>query len=218
LTDDDLAVVGRLGLRTVIDLRSGSEVDLQPDRLPEDGGIKRHHLPMSDPVNSEDVDPLLDRIQRGEVTDFDGMLRDFYLEMLDRSARAFGEIVSHAATAERLPLLFHCAGGKDRTGVAAALTLSILGVNDEDIVADYALTEGRLVSLAERWRPAMAEMGFPDEAITPLLGAQPAVMSATLEAVRARYGSVEDFLTGPGEADPAAFEALRSLVLEPRDP
>jgi protein-tyrosine phosphatase len=219
LTDEDLVVVANLGLRTVIDLRAGDEVDLEPSRLPEGGGIQRRHLPMFDPAGVGEGEAIIDRIVGGGFAEYGPeMVTEFYLDMLRRFAPVFGEIVTHAADAERLPLLFHCAAGKDRTGVAAALTLSMLGVPDEHVVADYVLTEERLRDRGEAWRPILRERGLPDEAITLLLGAPAEALVQTLEALRRDHGSIEGYLTGPAGADPEALATLRELVLETGDP
>jgi protein-tyrosine phosphatase len=219
LTDDDLEVVARLGLRTVIDLRAGDEVDLHPDRLPDDSAIERHHLPMFDPAAVAQSAGVIDRLRAGDVADLGSeILMPLYLDTLEQYATSFGQVITHAATAERLPLLFHCAGGKDRTGLAAALTLSVLGVSDQDIVADYAVTAERLRTQTEQWRPVLREQGLSEEAIDALLGPQPGAMAATLEGIRGRWGGIEAFLAGPGQADPATFGLLRGLVLEDDDP
>ena len=67
--------------------------------------------------------------------------------MTSRRADAVGEVLRLIASPSNAPLAFHCAAGKDRTGVVAALTLSLLGVADRDIADDYALSS----QATERW-------------------------------------------------------------------
>jgi protein-tyrosine phosphatase len=114
--------------------------------------------------------------------------------------------VAVIAEADNAPVVVHCVAGKDRTGVVVALTLAALGVDEQDIAEDYALTTvatGRFIEHMRRVNPALATMPerfliSPAEAMLLFLG-----------DLRRQHGSVRDYLLGSGlsEAHLAALEA-----------
>ena len=96
-------------------------------------------------------------------------------------------------------VLIHCAAGKDRTGMLAALTHHLLGVGHDDLMEDYLLTN-QAVDLEAR-APDMARQlekttGRPvsNDAIVAFLGVEPAYLDAAFTAIRARYGSLDAYL------------------------
>jgi protein-tyrosine phosphatase len=142
LTIADVAhLVGDLGLRTVVDLRLPREAAAEGSALADHVGVDYLSLP----VWSADRVPADVVVSEAEM-DAVG----HYLALLDGS---IAEIVSACrvfADPQRVPALFHCAAGKDRTGVLAALVLDAVEVTREAIVADYALTAQRLHLIRER--------------------------------------------------------------------
>lgn len=182
LRGDDLEVVRALGLRTVIDLRTAGEIG-RGGRFPvELHPVEWHSLPMIRRMWSED-----DLLVTTGAADF---LRDRYVEMLTDGADSLVEIVGLVAAGQ--PALFHCAAGKDRTGVVAAVVLGLLGVERDEIVTDYHVTAGAMAAFVD-W----ITLEFPDalDAMTSqppeYLEAPPAAMSGFLDEVDARYGSME---------------------------
>ena len=127
----------------------------------------------------------------------------------------FAEAYRRLAAPDALPGLFHCAVGKDRTGLLAALVLSSLGVSDDDVVADYALSQeamDRLVTWAigEGQDLAARINGVP----TAHLAAEPEAMRRLLTWVRESYGSTPAYLVALGvSAD--AIDALAAALLTP---
>ena len=113
---------------------------------------------------------------------------------------------------ENHPLVFNCAIGKDRTGILAAILLSVLGVKDEDIIEDYSLSTPYMEELLERIRsdPEIAR------AIEPLPAyfweAAPESMSLFLSTLRREYGSMRDYLKAQG-AESSLIQSLESALL-----
>ncbi len=128
LTEADLSVLDTLGIRTVIDLRSGTE--LERGRFDVDAHpVAFHHFPF--------IDELPD------AQEFDrrpGLLGSQYLEMVRDAGGQILASLEVLATPDALPAVFHCTAGKDRTGVLSAIVLSLLGVDEPTVVADYALS------------------------------------------------------------------------------
>lgn len=140
-TDDDVVVVrDQLRVRTAIDLRTpieygGLDGGGKPpyvERLAA-AGITRVALPTVDET----------RLVR-QAADHRPIAAKSYLKMFERGGPAMAEAVRIIADTDRGPVVFHCAAGKDRTGILAALLLGLLGVDDRTIVEDYALSQANM--------------------------------------------------------------------------
>ncbi len=133
LTAPDLELLGSFGLRTVLDLRSHAEVEAGAFPV-HAHAIDFRHLSIMD----QTWDPAVALAAGVTTTSF---LHGAYTSMLadgtDRFAAAFDLLAAPGA----FPAVFHCAAGKDRTGLLAMLLLGALGVDTETLVADYVLTQ-----------------------------------------------------------------------------
>jgi protein-tyrosine phosphatase len=120
--------------------------------------------------------------------------------------------------------LVHCSAGKDRTGVAVALVLEVLGVPRELVVADYVLTNdavdlaahllgagGTGAGLAATSEPILA---LPPVARSAVLDAHESYILASLDAIEARHGSVEDYLRDELGVGAGLLDNLRARFLE----
>lgn len=202
---EDVARLRELGLRTVIDLRRPDEVEL--GRLTVDGLNYHNHSLQPTMWLAADFDESLGSAR---------YLTDRYLEMTSASGAEVAAVLRLIADSASAPLVFHCAAGKDRTGVVAALTLSLLGVPDADIAADYALSSEstkRWLEWARINRPELA--AEVDTLPGPWTGAPPEAIRAFLLELRAEHGSIDDYARSVGITD-AELTALRSHLLEER--
>jgi protein-tyrosine phosphatase len=119
--------------------------------------------------------------------------------------------------AGELPLLFHCAVGKDRTGVAAALVLSALGVEREQIVEDYVLTEQFFErTCAAVLRGHLGELFAQSEQADwdPLVRADASYLHAMFDHLQLWYGGVDAYLEAELSLSPAARATMRNRLLE----
>jgi protein-tyrosine phosphatase len=207
LADEDLEVFAALGIRAVYDLRSDRERETSPNRLPEGANV----VELVALISQDSSPPSLETLQMDGET----FLAGIYLHMLERSAVGFGRILSGLADGSRLPAVFHCAAGKDRTGMVAALLLSVLGVDEGEILDDYELTSRyrRPERIAATKARLEGEYSVPAEVVAGILRTPRWAMESTLTEIRRRYGSVEGYLTGPAEVDPSVPERLRQLLL-----
>ncbi|MFF8508161.1 tyrosine-protein phosphatase [Streptomyces sp. NPDC015492] len=197
----DLERFRALGVATVIDLRYPWEIAAK-GRLPETEEVSWHNLSIEHrPYDQAEIDPDLDPWR---------YLADRFAEVAEDGAVELRTALEVIAAADG-PLVFHCASGKDRTGLLAAVVLSLLGVADEEILADFALTERATERLVADWRAA-----HPGRALRwPSYGRAPAdVIRLFLEDLRARYGSVGAYVTGHVGLDPAVVTALRARLVE----
>jgi protein-tyrosine phosphatase len=206
LSPHDLVRYEALGIRAVYDLRSDDE-------------RARHPNPMA----SRQI-ALESRVPRGEFTDGSALrdakdaedrLCEVYLAVLATAGPLFGQLFSALSDEGALPAVMHCAGGKDRTGLAAALLLGWLGVDRETVLADYELT-GRSQT-AERHQEILERFvstGMTQEAALAFLEAPRRVMASALEAVEKDYGGVEGYLRGPAGLPEVTLGQLRRVLLD----
>jgi protein-tyrosine phosphatase len=189
-----VAAVTGLGLRTVIDLRTQLEVDHAPS--PVAGRVT--HIPLL-------------------VGDFQGVpleLSALYRYFVDECGGQIAAAIAELCGDEVLPALVHCSAGKDRTGVVIALVLAVLGVPDEVISADYALS-GRY--LDPDVTPAIGQLsastGLDEELTRALLSSPPELILEVLDRVRAVAGSVDGYLRAHGLSDSGLARLRAALIV-----
>ena len=205
---DDMSRVMQLGLKSVIDLRTEREQREQGIFPTDDIEVTFHHLSIVDVTWSDTETPEFD-----DEVEF---LVWGYRDTLEIGSSRFADAMHVLAQTESLPAVFHCAAGKDRTGVLAALLLSSLGVEDAHICADYGLTQDamrRSIAWSKVHRPELAERyaNIPKA----YLAADPRAMQIILTELAQQHGSVRNYVREIGVAD-ATVEALGNLLLESR--
>ena len=152
LTTQDAQTVIDLGVQTVIDLRTAKEVQHRGTFPVKQFPVNFHHLPIIDATWNDGDTP--------EIEDVVEFLVWAYREMLEQASNKFVNAINLISEQDVLPAVFHCAAGKDRTGVLAAFILSILGVPEEVISADYGKTADgmkRLIEWAKVKQPELAD-------------------------------------------------------------
>ena len=201
LTGAGLAAFGELGVKVVVDFRSGMEHEMYP--TPD---LSAHDVTIIEaPVFETDASPgALARQDR--YPGHAAIYRDF----LSEGGEAYRTLFETIAMASG-PVLFHCAVGKDRTGVAAALLLELAGVPDEHIIADYALSTEELEPVVEERMERFEEYGISIETGRMMMAAPPRDMELTLDFIRTRWGSAAGYLGTLGLA-PGAIDAVRSRM------
>jgi len=200
LNDDGRGALVAHGVRTVIDLRNAAEAQRDPDPTFHERGVDYRLIPQQD-------DQLWQQPEWAARTraERDALVIDQRAEHIAAMARA----VANAAPGG---VLIHCLAGKDRTGIAVALLLSLVGVSDAEIAADYALSEGSLAAELEVALAAAAD----DEARERLVrsyDARPETMLATLAHLQTRHGGAKAYLTRAGLSD-ADIDRIRARLLE----
>jgi len=220
LTEADGSQLGCLGIRTICDLRAPSERRREPTHW-NSGGVESLHwerefagvslrelLRESGELSAEEMRQAMLRLYRTIPSQFAAPY-----------AALFGKIAQGG-----VPLILHCAAGKDRTGVAAALILTSLGVPRNVVIEDYALTNTVIdleAVLFERRRPGI---GVTDELAqlvhasrevrAPLLAAHPEYLEAALGQVERDHGSVAGYLAGPLGVTNAMLAEIHRHLLE----
>jgi protein-tyrosine phosphatase len=201
-----------LGVRTVVDLRSRGEMERAGSAWPAATGADYVAIPIEE--GGEGDTDYVREIRTGERSAFTASdMAGYYTLTLRRRADEFGSALRMLADTARLPVLVHCAAGKDRTGLLVALLLEVLGVRREHVVADYALTgvlrPGRVQAYAHLFEGVDVDL-----AEVALLFDSPAeAMAAALAGLDAEFGSVAGFLVDRCGVARSGIEALRATLL-----
>jgi protein-tyrosine phosphatase len=203
LTEADRAQLVGLGVATVIDLRTVDEAE-QRGRFPvAEVPVRYVDLPLFD------VLPTTDEMSSWREASY---VAARYGLMVTDGAPALTGAFAALASPDSLPAVFHCSAGKDRTGVLSALILAFLGVPDETIVADYALSGPAMERLLEQLKTEYPDSVEEVERYAPsMLQVLPETMEEFLASLRAEYGSYPALADTLGVADSVA--TLRRTVL-----
>jgi protein-tyrosine phosphatase len=188
------------GIRTVIDLRTPTEAAKDPDPIWHDHGVDYVLVSQQSEQLWREFDPIAKtRAERDALA-------------IDRCAEQNAAMARAVARSAPGGVLIHCLAGKDRTGIAVALLLGLIGVAEEDIAADYALSEAALA--AER---VAALAAAPDEEARARIergyDSRAETMLATLAHLRTRHGGAEAYLARAGLAD-ADAQRIRERLLD----
>ena len=211
MTAGDVQTAGvDLGIKTVIDLRRPDEIAQQGIGPLGDPPFDHHRVSLRP---EEDESVIQERLRA--LT----QIADHYTPWIGDPTFGSGvaQVLSAIIRPGALPALFHCNAGKDRTGMVAAVILGILGVSDEDIVADYALSDIHMQAIRERVlsNPDTARQmeGLPEIATEALFSAPPEAMERVLETVRKEHGPMRQYVGSYGVGD-NVIRSLQDALLE----
>lgn len=203
LTEADHAALAGLGLARSFDFRGVDERAATPYQLP---GVVQHPLSIEPTV----VQRMQDMVAAGQQLTASvavDLMQDLYRALVNDQAHRFAELFEQLLAAEA-PVVFHCTAGKDRTGFAAALILSALGVPRDLVVQDYLLTNQYF-----RHAPP-TDSDTPAEALAVLWRVEPGFLDAALQVVDTDHGGIERYLRQRLGLSPSALEALAARYLQ----
>lgn len=226
LDDADLERVTALGLKAVVDLRGLNEVAETGADTPLGDSVRLVNLPVYSA--DHDIYIALRDVMAGQDTAAqqamlgngggERLMAEMYAWFVtDPSIRAlFAETVRMLASADSVPLLFHCTAGKDRTGWTAAIVLTALGVDRATVYQDYLLTNERTAALIERIMEIFRSKGILSDPglMLPIIRADAAYLDAAFAAVAAGWPSFEAFLTDGLGLSPEELDAMRANLLQ----
>jgi len=220
-TDADLAGLKGLGIGLIFDLRSTGEATGRPDRLPE--GVPYRNVPAVRSLEQTGQE-LLDwgRFVR-QLNESAAVLAavensqhgpdSIYAEMI-RQPAAFNDLLHELLTRPDRPVYVHCSAGKDRTGVASALLLRLLGVARQDVLADYLLSAAHplpdasgLLQTASRQSPRIAKV------LATMMGVSQWQFDLAWDEPERTWGGWDGFVGDGLGLSPADVARLRSACL-----
>ncbi len=214
LTDSDHAVLARLGISAICDFRRDEEVAERPSRLPSPSPTVVR-LAMSDTIDADKntIDSVHAVFQgRAPVPPID-FWNEHYEDILERGRPMFVRWFETMASTDGA-VLFHCAGGKDRTGLGSMLLLSWLGVGDDDVADDFELTN----ALRTPWRvqglrqQLLDDAGITSEDAAHVIGVWRGSILHALGYVRDKHDGVESYLVGGGLSAQALTRVRKRLI------
>ena len=222
LADADVAAFERLGVVTVVDLRTAGERQAAPDRVVGGAALMTLDVLADSPTAAaadvpallENPGPALAELSPAKAVE---LMSDAYRDMvrLDSAIASYREFVRLLAAPTQQPLLFHCTTGKDRTGWAAAIVYSLLGADRAVIDADYLRTNDVLLPALEPLVEKAVASGADRDLVLAVLGVRPEYLDAAFAEAAARYGSMEAYLSEGLGADEATRAAVAAALVAP---
>ena len=222
LDGEAVRFLGRLGIRTVFDLRTAAERARTPASPP--AGICS--VPLDVLADSGEADPaelfeLMQDPPRASLAMADGATERFYLAAyrdmvgLPSARAAYAELYRSLARDDMRPALVHCTTGKDRTGWGVAVLLLFLGVPVEAVTADYLRSDVEIRATFGHVVDDFVARGGDRRVIEPLMGVQPSFLRVALDTVEIQFGSMGGYLSEGLGLDAKTLEALTAAFLEP---
>jgi protein-tyrosine phosphatase len=214
LTEGDYAYLSRRGIKVVCDFRDVRERRDEPSNWPKADGPR---------VLSEDYQlDMAGFMPKGDPRTWTAeqartAMRNSYPHMLEtfhgQYRRMFAELLAGNA-----PLVFHCSAGKDRTGIAAALLLTALGVPRATVIDDYLLTNtyldaGKLIAQNAHAGPASPLAGVPPEVARAMIAADRSYIEAALSVLDRHAGGTTGWLKAEMGLSAADLAKLRRMYL-----
>ena len=223
ISEGDMEKLANLNLKTDFDLRTAEERNANPDELPP--GVKyvwRNVLADADQarlahLNNSMKDPKVANAALGGGK-AEAAFQETYRQFISLSSakKSYRKLFLTLGDQEQLPALFHCTGGKDRTGWAAAAFLTLLGVPKETVMEDYLRSNDYILPMDQKVIDAFVEAGG-DAAIPPaVLGVKKEYLEAAFDEMTTKYGTIEKYFSEGLGIDASQQKALRDLCLGQR--
>jgi protein-tyrosine phosphatase len=198
LTDDGWDALRAYGVERIVDLRWHDELAMDP---PREVDVEVLHVPVFPDIG----DPAW------RAAEAEGDRGREYAWLLESGAERFSLAVTAVAEADGGAVVVHCAAGKDRTGLVAALVLRLAGVPLEAIVEDYVTSGRNLAPLIEPWIQEAADDAERERRVYISVTPRAAIEHAVRD-VEQRHGSVEEYLRAGGASDDAVARIRQRLV------
>jgi protein-tyrosine phosphatase len=208
LSDEDMSIFSNTSIKYIIDLRSEMEIARDPDTFPQNLGIIRIHAPIG-AIDSVWMMKWMLAIQTaGENPDIIEHM------MIDANKNFIQNIQDYKPMFDLLkkgqPILWHCSAGKDRTGLASALILHILGVDKEMIFQDFMESNNNISNDSSM----AAKYGLSTDTWKMLQGVKVSYLNASLSAIDLNYGNIDQMLKQEFNIDENEQLKIRSFYLE----
>lgn len=206
LTDTDVALMDKKGIHTIVDFRGKAEAAAAPDRLPKNADYTLC------PAGSDSLPNAAQMVAMLKDTKNDFLLSFYGSEAVKHSGDRFRPMFVKLLTLEnKESLMYHCTGGRDRTGMATALLLYTLQVPMETIEADYVASNVYLKSFNKEMMSGLAKMsGLSTKELEYKMALKPEYLRVFFDSLKKEYGSIENFLQVELGIGPKEIALLRS--------
>lgn len=195
LTGADLEYLSAIPIISIVDFRSEDEMKSAPDKLP---ASTKNYYPYS--INPGNLNAAADGLDNLATMNMDSVMMQINVMLVSDSAsiKRYRDFFNLLQDEKNVPLLFHCSAGKDRTGMAAALILYALGVDEVQIMEDYLLSNKYIGAKYAKYVEQYPEL-------KSLFEVKREYVSAGINKIKADYGSVEKYLVDVLEVDIEKF-------------
>ena len=223
ISDKDMEKIAGLDLKVDFDLRTALERDAKPDELP--AGVKYVSLDvMADAGQAGPVllDQLFSDPEAANAALGGGKAEALFIASyrqfisLPSAQESLRSLFLSLGDQEQLPALFHCTTGKDRTGWAAAVLLTILGVPKETVMEDYLRSNDYILPMYQKVIDDFVAAGGDASIPQAILGVKQEYLEAAFDEVNVKYGTIENYFSQGLGIDASQQKALRDLYLEQR--
>ena len=223
ISEGDMKKLDNLNLKTDLDLRTAQERDPNPDQLPP--GVNDIWMNVLADANQAGLAQLNSLMKDPKAANaalgggkaeaiFEAMYRQFIT--LPSANKSYSQLFLTLADQKQLPALFHCTGGKDRTGWAAAAFLTLLGVPKETVMEDYLRTNDYVLPTVQKANAAFVEAGGDPSIPSAIQGAKKEYLEAAFDEMSTKYGTIEQYFSEGLGIDASQQKALRDLYLGQR--
>lgn len=203
LTTEDIALLDKKKIHTVVDFRGVAEAKAAPDRLPQNTDYT---------LSPAGSDSIPNPMQMVKLLKEGGFLEKFYgIDAVKYSGDRFRPLFVKLLTADKKEaVMYHCTGGRDRTGMATALFLYVLQVPEKTIEEDYVASNIYLKKMNKGMMAPLAKMsGLSEAQIENEMALKPELIRSFFGGIKTQYGSVEGFLQQEMGIGPKEINILR---------
>ncbi len=206
LTAEDVKHLESIRLALIIDLRATREIEKRPDKVIST--VREIvHIDIHDTA-SDTAEHLL---EKDDAAGMEQVLVHDYRRLVELHQKDFRDFLRLLATTGNLPVVYHCAAGKDRTGLATVFLLAALGVDIPTIRENYLATNEFNLTYTNKLIQKVTESGQNGAILRPLMEVRNEYLDAALEEIDQKYGGLQKFVSVTLEAD---VEQLRNRFLE----
>lgn len=201
LTPTDQQLLLDYGIRTIIDLRRADEINPDPNIFAGSTAVTYHNLPLHNGWHT-----ILENNRPDSLS-------HLYCSILDNAPETIHAVMTAVSNPNAYPLIVHCQVGKDRTGILIALLLGLVGVPDETIIADYAVSRNCLEPIVEEYRIKIRHQGRDVSLFDTLIQSPPEAMANMLAHLDEKYGGIRPYLLHHIGLTNAQLDSIQSQLI-----
>ncbi|MED3964139.1 tyrosine-protein phosphatase [Niallia taxi] len=221
LSKEDINKIKRVGIKTICDFRTDAERKSKVSRLNEKHGIKVIALSMNDKSREFTRTEFFRFLVMGtKDINFEDIMHDMYKYMAFQCNQELKQMIELLAHRENYPILIHCTGGKDRTGFMSAMLQLAIGINYEEVMADYLHSNNLIGPKMKKLENVLRWISLfrvSSARLRPVLEVRREYLQPVYEAIIQEYGTIENYLQTACGISTQTLKSMRALLLASDD-